>query len=99
MFLKTIKRQGEKIIELDKKNKYLRERNKELNTRNMILERFKNNTEKLLDCADIKSETYYETFKKIRKELDNVSEEKIKKELDAFDKRTSSHIKNIKICF
>lgn len=80
MFLKTIKRQGEKIIELDKKNKYLHERNKELNTRNMILERFKNNTEKLLDYADIKKETYHETFKKIRKELDaleNVSSSKI----------------------
>ena len=69
-FVKTIKRQGERIIELDKKNKRLLERNKELNTQNMILERFKNNVEKLLDCADARSETYSETFAKIRKELD-----------------------------
>ena len=72
-FAKIIKKQGEKILKQDNKIQGLKERNKELNTKNMILERFKDNTEKILENADLTKENYFVTFKKIKKELDNAS--------------------------
>ncbi len=80
MFLKTIKRQGEKIIELDKKNKYLRERNKELNLKNIKLENIINSVRCIVENANEIKENYRISFEKIEKELDalkNVSSSKI----------------------
>ena len=66
MFIKTIKRQGEKIIELDKKNKWLREENGELNLKNIKL----NSIRYIVENANEIKENYRISFEKIEKELD-----------------------------
>lgn len=70
MFLKTIKRQGEKIIELDKKNKWLREENGELNLKNIKLENIINSIRYIVENANEIKENYRISFEKIEKELD-----------------------------
>lgn len=71
MFIKIIKRQGEKILIQEEKMKILKERNKELTTKNIILERFRKNIKKIIENSDLNKENYFITFKKIKKELSN----------------------------
>ncbi len=77
MFSKTVVKQGEKIIQLEKQNTLLSTENESYKEENKVLryeleelKLLKDKIARIVLNADKKQENYFVTFEKIKKELD-----------------------------
>ena len=69
LFTKTIKRQGENIFRLEEEKEKLKEENRKLRFEYEYLKFRNNRIVKILEESNTNKEHYFETLRKIKKEL------------------------------